>query len=186
MIFAIREGLVAQLALHGFPVGVSIGEERPQARGATRQRHRVVIDYDREGGDNVRVLIGAKANPNRVLANFVGCVLTIYASENRAGAMSWEHDVEVYRVLDGVLVALVDWCKAQGAIAEIVSGRLLTRDELGAAETSTVSGYRLAVRVGRSVDRKAYDGTGDPTGTVGSVATTTRVRLDDGTYEEVT
>ncbi|MFA6619113.1 MAG: hypothetical protein WCT23_08610 [Candidatus Neomarinimicrobiota bacterium] len=187
MIFAIREGLRENLTVQKFPVSVSIGRDRPLARGASRQAHRIAIDFDREAGDNVRAPIGSKANPNRVMANFVGYVIEIFASEGRAGAMSWEHDVEVYRVLDGVLVALSDWSKAQGAITEIVSGRLMTTEELSGAgaETSTVSGYRLAVRVGRSVDRKEYDGSAQPTADIGSVTTATRVHLDDGTYEEV-
>jgi len=185
MIFAIREGLRANLLARKFPVSVSVGKDRPLALGASRQRHRVVIDHDRSIGDQITAPIGSKINPSRIFSRYVGYSVMIYAFEPQAGAQAWEHEVEVQRVVDGVLVALADWAQAQGSILQPLSGRMLTTEELQAAEASQVAGYVLQIRMGRSVNRVDYDGSGADTGVVFSTNTSVLLTRNEDEYGEM-
>jgi len=180
MIFAIRNGMLENLTAKGFPVSVACGTERPHAI----QRHHVVIDFDDTIGDAFGPAPGGDAD--QILACRVGYAIRIYASAPNAGALAWEHRIEVGKLRDGVIVALVDWASEQHAgNVEIVSGRMMTAEELEAIDDPLIAGYALSVRIGRSVNRKRYDGSGQPTATLAGTTTTTRVTLDGATYEEI-
>ncbi|OQB88591.1 MAG: hypothetical protein BWX86_02647 [Verrucomicrobia bacterium ADurb.Bin122] len=176
MILALRNGLAEHLAARHFPVMVAFGDERPAPRGAPRQAHRVLLERD-AAGDEIRAPVGCSSNPRRVYARFVGYVATVYAAAPKPGALAVEHAIECDRIVDGVLVALHDWAKANGAIVEIVAGRMLAPDEMQGAEVAIGAAYELRFRLGRSVDRTQYDGTAEPTTTVGVVNTTAAATL---------
>ena len=180
MIFSIREGVRQDLLSRGFPVTVAIGPESPTARGSDRQQHRIVIEHDTSGGDSF-----VSINARRVLARMVGYVATVYAFDPSAGATSWEHLIELQQIVDGVIVALRDWAQAQGSIVEFVGGRVLSADTLQGATTAAVAGYSLTFRMGRSVNRKDYDGSGVPTAELEGISTASRVSLDGDTFEEI-
>jgi hypothetical protein len=181
VIFAIRNGLLGLLSSWGYPVSVQCGVDRPSGQ---RKRHHVVIDFDDSSGDSFGPAPGGSAS--RVLTCNVGYVVQIFASDYRAGAMRWEHQAEVGKLRDAVIVALRDWALAQRAgNVTLLSGRMMTPEELG-QEAPTVAGYVMQVRVPRSVDRRDYDGSGVPTAEVfGASTTRTNVSLDGDTYQEI-
>ena len=142
MILALRNGLAEHLAARHFPVTVALGDERPAPRGAPRHAHRVLLERD-AAGDEIRAPVGCSSNPRRVYARFVGYVATVYAAASKPGALAVEHAIECDRIVDGVLVALHDWSKANGAIVEIVAGRMLAPDEMQGAEVRSQNAVGL-------------------------------------------
>jgi len=182
MIFAIVEGVKAQLAAHEFPVKVSIGPERP----TTGRRHRVVIERDRERDEVIAAPVGSSANPARVYIRLPAYTARIYAADYVAAALPWEHDREVDKIVDGVLVALRDWAQEQGALFAPTGGRPLPPKDVDGAETIARGAcYALSFTMARSVDRKAYDGTANDTATIAGTTNATRVSLDGDTFEEI-
>lgn len=173
MIFAIREGVRTYLRDHLFPVDVTIGATNTDAHGAARFRHRVVLDRDRQGGDTLREPIGSKGNPRRVMTRMVGYTATIYALAPTPGALPWEHENEVDKIADAVLIALRDWVVTEGAaVLEITSARMLTPDEMQGSQTAPSAGYQMQFKIGRSVDRRDYDGAGETETIIEDVVTT--------------
>lgn len=182
MIFAIVEGVKEQLAAHEFPVKVSIGPERP----TTGRRHHVVIERDRERDETIAAPMGSAVNPSRVFVRLPAYVARVYAADYVAAALPWEHDREVDKIVDGVLVALRDWAQEQGAIFAPTGGRPLPPKEVDGAETIARGAcYELSFTMARSVDRKRYDGTANDTATIADVQNATRVSLDGTTFEEI-
>lgn len=187
MIFSIREGLRESLIERGFPVVVDCGESRPKLRGDIRQRHRVVVYRDREGGDTREAAPGGSADI--LYVRMVGYKIEIYAFDPGAAAFPWEHDIEVDKLVDAVIVALNDWTVEQKAWRwEYVSGRMLTPQDLqgDSVEALPVSGYVMQVKVGRAVKRLEYDGDLTyGTAEITDVDFDTTVTLDGDDYEEI-
>lgn len=180
MILAIAEGIRDHMLARGYPVRVLIDDAHP---AVVRVSHTIVIERDRESDERFAV-VGSARNPGRIYARYVGYVISAYAREPRAGAPRWEHDAECDRIVDGALVALRDWCVSTGAgEPEIVGGRMLPHETVDSA--APLSGYRVQVRVGRSVSRRDYDGSADPTATLAGVESTTRVSINGTDYEEI-
>ena len=185
MIFAICQGVAESMTGRGFPVSVSPGPERPTAAGPGRQRHRIVISRDTSAGDAIQPPVGVRRNGERIFARMVGYTARVYAFDPSAGALNWEHEDEVDCIVDGLLVALHDWAQEGRAILAVGQGRMLTPEELRASDGSVVAGYELPFRMGRSVDRRHYDGTERATATLTGIVTVTRVSLDGETFEDV-
>lgn len=181
MIFALTEGVRAELMTRGFPALVLIGPERP----TTRRRHSVVLERDRDADETIGAPRGVGPNPARVFVRSPRYVARVYANEAHAAAMSWEHDREMDKLVDGVIAALDYWAKTQGAIFEPTGGRALRPEEIEGAETSTVACYELRFAMLRSVNRMDYDGSARDTATIHDVISTTRVSLDGDTFEEI-
>lgn len=185
MILAIREWLRSQLSDWGYPVRVTVGDLSPARFPAAPTMARVGIDYDLTNDDEIRGPVGIRSNPNRVYARYPMYRIKIFAAETRAGALGCEHVKECYRFVDAVLVALHDWAQAGGAVLEIANGGLMSADELQGADVLNMAAYQLFFRMGRSVDRRHYDGSGHPEGLVTGTSTTTRLTLDEDSYEDV-
>jgi hypothetical protein len=186
MMFAIRQGIVEYMREHGYPVAVDIGHDRPASRGAARHRGRIVLDRDPDGSETIGEPPGVRINPRRVAARMIAYRATIYATETKQGSMLWEHYAELDRYVDALVCALRDWCTAQKSLApEFTGARVLTAEELGGAEALHAVGYELKFRVGRSVDRRDYDGSAEPTADISEITTSTRVSLDGDTFEEI-
>lgn len=182
MIFAIVEGVKAQLASHEFPVKVSIGPERP----TTSRRHHVVVERDRDRDETIEAPIGSSVNPARVFVRRPAYAARVYAADYVSAALPWEHDREVDKLVDGVLVALRDWAQEQGALFVPTGGRPLPPTDVDGAETIARGAcYELRFTMARSVDRKRYDGTARDTAVVADFESTTRVSLDGTTFEEI-
>jgi hypothetical protein len=185
MIFALREGLRANLLAQGFPVSVSCGPERVEARSVSRVSHRVILEHDKQSPDAFGV-IATQRNPARVQARFVAYAIRLYAFDPRPGAALWEHEIELQKLVDGVLVALFDWCVAQRATPpRIASGRMLSAEEMQSSETAVGAGYVLQFSVGRSVERRTYAGAGADEAVISDVVFTARANVDGGAYEDL-
>jgi len=185
VILAIREGVRVALEARGYPVKVTCGSLSALRLSLTPAVARIGIEYDRNSRDDIRGPVGTQRNPNRVFARFPQYRARVLASETRAGALAVEHDAECNRFADALMVALRDWAQAEGASLEIVDGGLVPASDVQGAEVMNMSVYELFFRMGRSVDRKNYDGSAQLEGAVGSASTTTRVTLDEQSFEEV-
>lgn len=182
MIFAIAEGLRAGLAGLEFPCSVSIGHDRASLGSS---RHHVTIDRDRTATETIEGAVGSKQNPKRVRSRYPWYTIRVSAMSPEAGALQWENDTDCDKLVDGVIAVLVAWGCAQGAIIGAMSGRVLAPAEYGYADVAPYSCYELSVSIGRSVERRHYDGSGEDTATVAAVETTTEARVEINAYKEI-
>jgi hypothetical protein len=113
----------------------------------------------------------------------VGYTIAVHVAEPSSGALVWEHEAELDRVVDGVLTSLYAWAvSAEGRTrVEIVTAGVVSQD----AERPVFASYEIAVRVGRSVDERDYDGAFEDTAEIHGFDYTTEVTLDGDSVEEI-
>jgi hypothetical protein len=180
VIYQMTQDLRALLHAKGFPVRVHYGPEPLTRQGFDSLT--VVAAWDRESGDAVTPVRGARTNPRGLLVRSVGVRFDLYAQASVVGARVNDHEALCQSLVDAVLVALYEWTRAARALDfAVVEARPLS--ELDGVEYETWPGcaYRLRVRVPRVVLSTRYDPSlapvPRPTGSPASVQSRTDVTV---------
>jgi hypothetical protein len=165
-----------------FPVA-----DGPEATATTTfARSRIVIAHD-EGGDAfspVRSQSSGKAKHRFTRA--IGCKITIYAQDPRAGARPFEHRRRAERVLDLVLVALAGIAATRKNALSVKGGRFVQPDDLAKSEEIGGAVYELLFTFDRAVIDRTWAGAERAEATLasGSITSTTKVSLKGGADDD--
>lgn len=176
MIHEIGVELGKELASKGCPFAVIDGpEERPTT---TFARERVVIEHD-PSGDSFGSRHTADKNPRTRLTRITGVKITIYARHPNGGAIYWEHKRRAEHVLDMVLIGIDVIAKTRKNLCAFKSGKFVKPEDLKDSETPGGAMYELLFTFDRGVADRNWDGTAQPTATVGDGTMRNRTVVGD-------
>ncbi len=158
------------LVLRKVPYPVRYGP-LPQQPSATSESQ-IVVERDREAGDDVAATRTHKRNPKIVYARTIGAKVRIYARSSVAGADQGNHERLADQLVDHVLIALREIIVARGNHFEPGTSKLLTAGQLAEEELQTWPGvvYELAFTFDRGVRDAEWAGEAEE-GTAATEAT---------------
>jgi len=165
MLYTITQELKTALAAKGCPVPVVYGPER--SGGLIGQR--IVVERDRQSGDQFTGPRSQQRNPGLVDVRAIGSVLRVYAQSGVAGANVWDHERVADQVIDLVTVALRRIVSARKTLWRIGAAKLLSSDELELRGLKTWPGvvYELRFQIDRGVFDYTWTGDAKPEATMG-------------------
>lgn len=178
MIYNLSRDLEGLLLAQQFPIRVVYGPEH-----TTRPPNRdvIVLERDRDNGDQIGAPQGVHPNPTLPLVRQLGVLVHVYARANVSGARVNDHEHLCDQYVDAVLVHLREWAVATraGALAWGES-RYLRAEELGASFAAWPGVvYMLRFRVPRGVTRITFEGDARPEGAFTQVSNQTHTRIND-------
>ena len=191
MIYTMTREIAVALNARGFPVEICYGKARQRLSSDVGIKgRRIVIDRDRTRSDSIEPFPGGQRNPRALSVRGVAVEALISAESPLAGARQNEHEHDCDQIVDAFLVELREWCvAARAGEPPIDEARYLGPNDYPPEEAPPAGvTYRVRFRVPRAILRRAYDGTGEPTGTIASPGvafSVLRVTLDGESYEEV-
>lgn len=173
MILQLARDLDGALRAKGVPIPVVPGPERAPASSAIE---RIVVEED-DSGDTFD---GPVRGPRRArMTHEVGFVVRMFVRSNAPGALAGEHRRRARKVLHIVLIALDNLLRGNATLWLPKSGAFVVPTDLEGTETWPGAVYELHGVRKAGVQDLDWAGDGPPTGTIGSIASTTRVRLTD-------
>lgn len=193
MLHAITLELKAALTARGCPVPVFYGPERPA--DAATNKPRIVLQYDRDKGDNYSTASSQRSNPKLAFVRAKGCLCRIFAQSNVAGAAVQNHEREADQIADHVQVCLDTIVRNRHTRWSITGGKFMSADDLAMrGETWTGVVYEFTFSIDRGVSdvtwrtptQSAGSAQEEHTMVSGELAHTTQVRRDGGSWEPVT
>lgn len=184
MIYRFSQDLEANLHAREFPVVVQYEPQRMHQTG--HYSALITVARDTSAGDSVDPPMGYNNAPRRHATRGIGVVLDILAQSPVAGARAQDHQHFADAIVDAVVVALLEWCKAARAgTPKFNESRFLSADEFDASEIRSGAVYRMRFTVARGVEARRFTGADYAIGTVGGATSTAQISADGTTYEEV-
>jgi len=151
MLAAITDQLREALVTRKVPFEVVYGPDRNDASAFSGPR--IVIERDREAGDEVLPPRTGRKNPSVIYTRVISARARIFAQSTMAGATSADHERLADQVVDHLLVALREIIVARKNAFGIGNGGLLTAEQLDADGLRTWPGavYEQPFTVDRGV-----------------------------------
>ena len=164
MIYDLARGVDTIMQARSYPVRVVYGPER--LKRGTPTDSVIVVERDRDAGDQFQPTQGVRVNTRRVATRMLGARATIWAKTNLAGARVNEHEAYCEQLVDAFYVAVHEWMQAATGVATfgVSEAKYLAAHELADVEAWTGVVYSLRWRVPRGVYSTDYHGLGLPTG----------------------
>jgi len=194
MLYEIQKELGEQLVSRGCPIPVVYGPERVDTSAGLTTSERIVLQYDRDGGDGFAPGKQRKQNPKQRYIVLTGSTCRIYAADAVTNPAVQDHERRALMIRDMILNALDPVVKGgdrnQGLT--IVSGGLLTADQLEQRGLKQWPGvvYEMRLEIHRGTVDVDWDGGalseitfGDGDDISITSRTTVLLRNGDGTTE---
>lgn len=139
----------------------------PEIRGtSTFARERVVIEHD-PAGDSFVAKHKATTNPRSWGSRNIGVKITLYVKRPSKGATYWEHKRRAEALLDQVFCGLSNIAKERQNLVVFRSGKFIFPEDLKDSETPGGAAYELLLTFDRGIVETNWDGTAQPTATIG-------------------
>jgi len=136
----------------------------------------IVIERDREAGDDLAPPQGTQKNPRLQGIRNMGVTAHLHVASSLPGARVCEHEHECDALVDAFYCEVEKWASAAKARpVNWLEARYLTSEEYNAQAFPSGVVYRLRFQVPRAIWDKDYTGASLQTGVIASVATTVKI-----------
>lgn len=175
MIHEIGRELEAALLAQGCPFKVVDGPEATAP--VTYRDSRIVIERDEAAGDSFVLPASQTINPKMYAVRNIAVKITIYAQSAAAGAVPFEHRRRVERVLDMVIISMIEIAAIRKNGIKFTGGRFVQPTDLEKSEAIAGATYELKLTFERGVTKKTWAGAIQPEFTivVGTIQNSTAV-----------
>jgi hypothetical protein len=159
LIASLAKDIDAALSARKYPVRVVYGPEH-LARPPHAGQPLIVFERDRESGDGVRPVKGARGTERAMRVRELGVIVTVYAASSAASARTEEHEHACDQIVDALIVALDEWFVEgkTGRLCEYSESRMMNAEEFEDAHFRQWPGcaYRIRFDLPRGVRALNY------------------------------
>lgn len=152
MMHAVFLELQSELKARGVPAELVHGPSRIQLRPGSI---RIVLERDRQSGDQVIGPRSDQRNPRLINVRAIGFVIRVFAQSTKAGACTYDHEDVADNVVDCILASMrVVTAKAK-TMMRWTSSKMLSQQDLSAFGIESWPG--VAYELCGQIDRGVFD-----------------------------